>query len=103
MSTTASWAAAAINIAMMMAPPLAIVALPILFQTYKLAHNGSFLNSCYMDMMADVILRVAQHTKLSAMPPEQREDLLKIFHVSLFDDIFNTIKCIEIVLMFHIV
>lgn len=80
-SAAAGWAAAASNIAMMMAPPLAVMALPIFLQTYRLIHNGSSLNSCYKGMMADVILRTPLHTELLQMPRNMREDLLTVVGV----------------------
>jgi len=80
-SAAAGWGAATSNIAMIMAPPLAVVALPIAIQSYRITHNNTALNDCYEGMLADAILRVPQDTHLNDMPEHIQEAMFDIVGV----------------------
>ena len=77
-SAAAGWGAATSNLVMLLAPPLAIVALPIAIQSYRTTHENGALEACYEGMLADAILRVPQDTSLNDMPSHIKEELLEI-------------------------
>lgn len=80
-SAAAGWGAATSNIAMIMAPPLAVVALPIAIQSYRITHNNTALDDCYEGLLADAILRVPQDTHLDDMPKHIQEAMFDIVGV----------------------
>jgi hypothetical protein len=88
-SAAAGWGAATSNLAMMMAPPLAVVALPIAIQSYRITHNNTALEDCYEGMLADAILRVPQDTRIDDMPEYIQEAMLEIVGVWPEPEIMN--------------
>jgi hypothetical protein len=77
-SAAAGWGAATSNLAMLMAPPLAVVALPIAIQSYRSTHDNGALEDCYEGRLADAILRVPIDTNLNDMPEHIQDDLIDV-------------------------
>ncbi|MEN8133028.1 MAG: hypothetical protein ABFS45_23185 [Pseudomonadota bacterium] len=74
---------------MLMAPPLALVALPIAIQSYRITYNNAALEDCYEGMLADAILRIPQDTHLDDMPEHLQEAMLEIVGVWPEPEIMN--------------
>ncbi|MCP4408097.1 MAG: hypothetical protein GY807_10125 [Gammaproteobacteria bacterium] len=94
-SAAAGWGAATSNLAMLMAPPLALVALPIAIQSYRTTYNNTALEDCYEGMLADAILRVPQDTHLDDMPEHLKEAMLEIVGVWPEPEIMNGTRLIN--------
>ena len=77
-STAAGWGAASSNLAMLVAPPLALAAVPAAIGSYQAAWRGSALETCYEGRLSDAILRVPENTGLDQMPVAQRRELMQI-------------------------
>jgi hypothetical protein len=81
MSSAAGWAAATSNLAMLVAPPLAVMAIPMAVGMYYTARDGAALETCYRGMISEAVLRVPEDTRLERMPPAQRRALTKLVGV----------------------
>jgi len=81
MSSAAGWAAATSNVAMLVAPPMAVLAIPMAVGMYHTAWEGSALETCYQGMISEAILQVPEDTRLEQMPPGQRRALMKLVGV----------------------
>jgi hypothetical protein len=78
LSTAVGWGAASSNLAMLMAPPLFLVAIPIAIKSYYSAWKGSALETCYAGKISDAILRVPENTRIDQITSEQRRELMQI-------------------------
>ena len=77
-STVAGWGAVSSNLAMLVAPPLALAAIPVAIESYRSAWKGSALETCYAGKLSDAILRVPENTRIDQMPAAQRRELMQI-------------------------
>ena len=78
LSTAAGWGAASSNLAMLVAPPLFLAAVPLAIESYCSAWKGSALETCYAGKISDAILRVPESTRIDKMPAVQRRELMQI-------------------------
>jgi len=77
-STAVGWGATANNVAILIAPALAILALPGTLQTYYSAWRGSALRTCYRGLLTQVIMSVPERADFTALPDAQRAALAQI-------------------------
>jgi hypothetical protein len=81
MSSAAGWAVATSNVAMLVAPPMAVLAIPMAVGMFHTAWDGSALETCYQGMVSEAILQVPEDTRLEQMPPAQRRALMQLVGV----------------------
>ncbi len=69
-STAAGWGAAMNNAAVMLAPPLAIMAIPVVLHTYYTSWRRSALDACYQGKLNYAVLSVPEKD-FRELPPAQ--------------------------------
>lgn len=76
-TTAAGWGATINNVALLVAPPLALAAIPVSLGTYYSAWRGSALDACYRGRLSYVVLNIPE-ARNRALPPEQERVISRI-------------------------